>query len=331
MNLPTSRNKTAPRLAAVPTRPVFGGNTESETLAEFYERERREAEQAQREAREKNEREIAQIEGASRRGRQFAGDKNNQIRSHLGGIEVVYRMMTKFYPSMENSIAGVGFDPNVGDIAILPASGNAKLQDDSSFVIKIGPKFIQSDTAAQRQSLKSTLRALPSGAGQLDWAAALKEGAQVATTVRFGSTTGTLPGQADAQDAYDASAWDEISGKVIRAKIEPWRAMKRLVDHATSAVPKKGGGETIWKFDCFDAVVFAQVYARWRVMSRFQFNSTYYPLELGFMSRASQETEWRGAIKSEKPGGARFVEHEAKPGGPLLFVAPRTAVKEILG
>jgi hypothetical protein len=300
----------------------------SETLAQFEERERREAEQAQREAREQNEREIAQIERASRRGRQFAGDKSNQIRSYLGGIEVVYRMMTKYFKSMEDSIAGVGFDPTVSDIAILPANRNAKLQDDSAFVIKVGAKFIQSDTAAQLRSLEAALRALPSVAGQLDWAAALKEGAQVATSVAFGSTTGGIPGQVDAQDAYDASAWGEISGKVIRARIEPWRAMKRLVDHATSAVPKKGGGETKWRFDCFDAVVFAQVYARWRVMSRFQFNSTYYPLELGFMSRASQVTEWRGATKSDKPGGARYIEHEATPGGPLLFVAPRTAVTE---
>jgi hypothetical protein len=284
---------------------------EVRTQAQEEERERRKAEQAEREAREKDQREIAQIERASQRGRRFAGDKNNQIRSYLGGIEVVYRMMTKYYPFMEDSIAGVGFDPNVTDIAIVPASRNAKLQDDSAFVIKIGAKFIQSDTTAQRRSLEAALRALPSVAGQLDWAAALKEGAQVASSVEFGSTTGSLPG-ADEEDAYDASAWDEISRKLIRAKIEPWRAMKRLVDHATSPVPKKGGGTTIWKFDCFDAVAFAQVYARWRVMSRFQFNSIYYPLELGYL-QSSQKMEWQPSITSRKPGGARYTE-ETRPG-----------------
>jgi hypothetical protein len=288
-----------------------------ELLAEEHalqEKERKEQQEKQEREQKRKAEEIATIERASARGRGLMASNAPPFELTIAGASVAYRLMSQYFPFLADSVAGIGFRSDAGNVRITPSEPSRGLDQDSSFTIELGPDFMKATMARQKEMLETALRGLPSTGTAPGVSDLFKEAAAVVAKVEFGSMTGSVGGQVDPADAYDASAWQEISKKVIRAKIEPWRAMKRLVDKADRPVPTADGQMRRWRFDCFDAVVFARMYARWRTMSRFNFNAFFFPLELGFDSRfaGGAGTEWQSAIMSPGPGASRFIEGKAE-------------------
>lgn len=274
------------------------------------------------------------LERASERARGRA--EGNETEAMLSGAEVVYRLMRLRFPSFADSVTRVGLGEAPFFVKIEPDRPGGHLDRDEGFRITVDRRFLGKSLHLQEFWLRTALAQLPplSGPGPGSYQGALLQAAQALKPAGFGSTTGTQGGAQDDADAYDASTWQEVGKTVIRTTVEPSRAMRRLVDSLDQPVPKAGGGTTRWRMDCFDAVVFAQVFARWKTMSRFAFNQQFHPLELGFDSRA-KTSEWERGILSSSKGGDRFIPPRneeavtvATPSGYEVRLPPPTKVKE---
>jgi hypothetical protein len=280
-----------------------------------------------------NKEEEKRLEQASARGRQRAAGSSTEAM--LSGAEIVYRLLRLRFPAFADSVTGVGLGEALFSVKIEPHRPGGRLDRDEGFSITVDRRFLGKPLHLQEQWLMMALQQLPalSGPGPGNYQNALRQSLTPLMQGEFGSTTGERGGEQDPQDAYDASTWQEVNKKTIRTMIEPSRAMRRLVDTIGRPVPKAGGGMTRWRMDCFDAVVFAQVYARWKTMSRFNFNQHYFPLELGFSSKPSR-TEWERPTIAMSVGGPRFIpgrDEEAVPVQTphgLEFRAPQTDVPE---
>jgi hypothetical protein len=176
-------------------------------------------------------------------------------------------------------------------------------------LIGIGPAIFTRIVAGELQTVVSELqvalqRLLPT---QISFQQALDEGARLLHP-EFGLAGGTAAGP-DPADGYDASEWDELDTPrgVLQAKVEPWLAMKHLVNNIVDGVevPKAGGGKTKWSTDCFEYVILLRIYAFWRSMTKAAFNRRFTPLQLGIHAR-SAHLVWKATIISTKPGEAPF-------------------------
>lgn len=158
---------------------------------------------------------------------------------------------------------------------------------------------------------------------QISYEEALKQGAEVLEPA-FGTTYGERAG-VDPYDGYDASEWEEVQDtaeKGGRHYIQPkiassWIAMGHMFKNFGKDVPKAGGGMTKWRFDCFEFVEVLHLYARWRSMSRKDFESSFPKPRLGFFSNFSGE--WESPFKADKAGQRPYKDGEMTP----QFVIPK--------
>lgn len=165
---------------------------------------------------------------------------------------------------------------------------------------------------------------------------ALKEGAARLRKAGFGNPFGYRLGLADVRDSYDARDWKEVEGSKIRVKKEPWLAMKNLVDNLGEDVPNAEGEPTTWRLECYSAAGLNYVYARWRTMTRSDFNREFAGLELGIDTKVDRRY-WGKAVVSSKPGEAPHLRGETqtvKGQDDVSFELKRTPVgqwKAVLG
>jgi hypothetical protein len=147
---------------------------------------------------------------------------------------------------------------------------------------------------------------------------ALEEGANVLKPA-FGASCGLQKGT-DPTDGYDASEWREDPSRgtlglaLVATTASSWVAVDHMIRNIGKDVPKAGGGQTRWHFDCFEGVHVLRLYAYWRTMSQADFEKRFPTVEIGLES--SFHREWKPAIKSKGPGKQPYVEGppKAKPG-----------------
>jgi hypothetical protein len=198
------------------------------------------------------------------------------------------------------------------------------MQTPKAELIGIGPAVFRRIAAGQLRNVVTELegalkRLLPTPIGFQE---AMLEGAQILHP-KFGLAGGNAAGP-DPGDGYDASEWDELPTPrgVLQCKlnIEPWVAMKHLVDNVIDdvSVPKAGGGMTKWSTDCFEYVVLLRIYAFWRSMTRAEFNKRFARFQLGFFAKTN--LVWKPTIVATKPGEApfRWGEETSKQGSTEL-------------
>jgi hypothetical protein len=131
----------------------------------------------------------------------------------------------------------------------------------------------------------------------------------------FGTACGLRKGQ-DPSDGYDAREWREDPSRGERGLIivattpSTWVAVDHLIANIGKPVPKAGGGETQWHFDCFEGVHVLRLYAYWRTLTQAEFDKRFPTLEIGFDSRFN--LEWEQPIQSKGPGKAPYVEGPPK-------------------
>jgi len=131
----------------------------------------------------------------------------------------------------------------------------------------------------------------------------------------FGTACGLRKGQ-DPSDGYDARDWREDPSRSARGLIivattpSSWVAVDHLIKNIGTAVPKAGGGETRWHFDCFEGVHVLRLYAYWRTLSQAEFDKRFPTLEIGFDSTFN--LEWEKPIQSKNPKNAPYVEGPPK-------------------
>jgi hypothetical protein len=175
-------------------------------------------------------------------------------------------------------------------------------------LIGIGPAVLgrvaNGEVRAVVEELRGALaRLLPA---PMSFDDALQEGARILHP-QFGLSGGNAAGP-DPGDGYDAGEWDELPSPrgVLQCKIEPWLAMKHLVNNVIDdvEVPKAGGGRTKWSTDCFEYVVLLRVYAFWRSLPKAAFNARFARFQLGFFARTN--LIWKPTIIATKPGEAPF-------------------------
>jgi len=131
----------------------------------------------------------------------------------------------------------------------------------------------------------------------------------------FGTACGLRKNQ-DPGDGYDAREWREDASRspggliLVATTRSSWVAVDHLIKNIGQAVPKAGGGETRWHFDCFEGVHVLRLYAYWRTLSQAEFDKRFPTLEIGFDSRFN--LEWEPPIQSKGPGRAPYVEGPPK-------------------
>ena len=178
-----------------------------------------------------------------------------------------------------------------------------------------GTRVIVKDGAIEEISVRGKVYKA-GGVMQPDFEFFLKEGTQLFSKADFGLCSGEAKGR-DPADGYDSRYWVEEGARgSIRARIQAWDAMDKLVQNIGKDVPKAGGGLTKWSFDCYEATLILRLYAIWRTTNRSEFNSVYHPLRFGF--HAGTQTGLAEAFHSDGPGEPAYQIEGENIGG-LIF------------
>jgi Domain of unknown function (DUF4157)/Lysine-specific metallo-endopeptidase len=144
---------------------------------------------------------------------------------------------------------------------------------------------------------------------------AMEEGTRVLRP-GFGTACGLSKGP-DPTDGYDSRDWEEqpergLKGLALRAKTtSAWVAVDNMIRNIDKDVPRASGGQTRWKFDCFEGVHVLRLYAYWRTMSQAEFDKRFPTVEIGFESTFNRE--WQAATLADRPGGKPFTEGPPSP------------------
>ena len=163
---------------------------------------------------------------------------------------------------------------------------------------------------------------------------AMEEGTRVLRP-GFGTSCGLAKGP-DPTDGYDSREWAEVperglKGLALRATTaSAWVAVDHMIKNIDQAVPRASGGETRWKFDCFEGVHVLRLYAHWRTMSQAEFDKKFPTVEIGFESTFNRE--WQAPMLADRPGGKPFTEGPPSPrpgpGGVMNFNPTKVPVQK---
>jgi hypothetical protein len=258
-----------------------------------------------------------------------AQDPKNTGKLMGRGIDILHYIVKKHFPFMTRSISKYELDEKLKGFAL--ESSAVDTPGASGLNLKFGPDFvlgITKDNLADRvAAVGNAFKGVDAAQGK-DFDKEEREGAELLRKADFGTTCGSAKGR-DASDGYDATYWKETSdGVSIEATAEPWQAVKKLFEKLGQDVPKAGGGDTKWSFDCFQATQVVRLYAYFKTMSRFQFDQRFPILKIGASAERNElfpenpDYGWGTLVKAKNPKDKPFVLKDPplpKMGGPMNF------------